>query len=1399
MATPENMTEDIAATTGDGGAPVEGATTPDLRPPAAIGRRGGWDASSLGPPISRLPISLTPPTESLPPAGSRLDLGPPDGGGAGGSGRGGGDNGDPGDPDDPGGEFQDDDFLNAHTMDQGEREQFEAPTGPEWEISPERGRWLFEEIYRLRTTMTYNERYALRDENGELYLPRLYKEVEQHVKAVCRVRNEKDPWDRYVRAADTVDPNTKKKIKGRIIGVKGIHETPLQVEYDEAGKPLRLIKASQEGEGSETASSFKAVSKEERDNLTDPLDVLIAADENRTLNPEQRKEVQRQLLIHFRLAHEKGLLQGADQALGSIARDLKGIPANQTRRLIRQRIEEAEEAAILTFDIKSTDPDVVSLYQIWNPYIRWARQRMELSLQEGQRQPEYREGEFKLPEGQGADKETYWEIGSYPKYYHITARTEEQFLIAKETFLRMIKDGSLGKSPQAIYEHVENFKSAFGGEGGRQNIRKDFLTEQRQELEGQLLVFVADYASDTYNPKTFKDASTSMALDEGPARWTRLLRAGGGQVGSFTFMFDKEALMEIFTNPVGERGELKAVAQHFMQEQARQIAIERGLGILLKDYDPDEPNNPARFLSDENAQAVRQNDLRANQERIGLHMSDEEFKNLYEGFEKGGDHIENFLKYGVLTKSRLKDLPDDLKDFVRQNGVQRLNPEQRQRLPKRLKDSIELGRIQLELQSIREKIRSGELKLERRDQTAVDFLNSKDRNTYNDFYASAETNFNIAFQMQGATGEKVRRGKGFFYVDKNPHFRAFSELEEKSVKIAWILEELKQGQEEEEEDKAKGGGRKIPLVPRFSRFSKEVQDFWNSLSDEEKKPSLGGLYGIDKNKMPEEQIRSLRIGWMLNEMKNRRRLNSFDQDDIKFYNEEVRAEEKDTHVDHIPVYLAEALTQYVVNHTKIQHANAKPEIRKVKNAKTGKEEDVEVPGAQVRFEVAEKARKEAIKEIVTKGWQAKIKLPKILFNTDPNSPKFGEVTGVSDTEFEEIDYQTAVKSIYSRYTTHTYWGYQPENSHMLLNHKIFEAAKRIRAGLSRPEDEDILATQLLIVDPTLKRLIINDETAQEKEFENDERTKEVTLLQSAVEESFLSHVYIVKDLYKSFLPQTGNAGKMRTGYNWEDWGGMMRFTMGIRELAASQPTRFARRLAAGISFAPMFIDSMPAIWGAGGVLGAVSMFSDKIKDKAQQGIVSQFGITKFIDQIDGANGLYAALIGTVHEGKHVEGWWMKPTNNNEFQHKWGGLEDDIDTLPKTQLEFLKDLRESFGRLETVIKLMRPLYSDTRNAGGALRLEKVDIFLENGRFNPDIEKDSRIYMNTGTSRHLESDFYDEAVAWILRDEPGGGGHAYPEELLWNRYILKKMKIFVGPQAKADSAKTFKSWFFDKAGL
>lgn len=1175
-------------------------------------------------------------------------------------------------------------------------EQPEIPR-EEYEFSAEKGRKIAEDIINFRTKMSYQERYT--GENG-LRLKQLYKDLQEYVNRVCQRRHEVDPWD----------PRRNFPIPSSMTPEQLIALPPDQRPANPPELSLREVIAQALDRRINPVNNGEVQAVQEDLSNVRSLKVLFELYENPATPNSELASIEQELGKYFSVARSKGLLKGVDDLLLSIYKDeiQGGASDAQTREMITRKMALARRAAETAFKSKRSDPEINKLYGVWEPYLSWAEERFEAALT-GQDQLPNRVGEWSFTE-KSEDTEIYWEPSpNYPGYYHVIARSPAQFRRAKETFLEVIKNGALGQSPDELMKHLINFKDALSARGnsiaieqatqpdGLNKMTPEFMEELRQEFEAEAFVWGADYNNETYNAKGYKDYMMAMTLHEGPARWTRLIRAGEGKVAVFTDMFDRDQLMEIFFNPGGERGEIDIIAMHYLQDQVRQIVIEKGMGVQLKDYNPRDTNissSPqaklARFFQFNGVDAVS---LKANLERIGIH--DQDLESLFEGFNDGRAHINNFEKF--------KDLEENS-------------------LPPILRESVALGRIQLEVDRIRQEIREGR---ENRSHNPLALLNPRDRKRYEDALAKAEVNFEIAFQMQGVSGEKVRKGKGFFYVDRNPYVQAFRKFED-----------------------------------------------------------------VDDSQLNPQQKKDKQIGRILVEIKDGRRVDNLTSDERSLY-EALTPEQRENYVDHVPVYMAESFVQVAVTAAKIKYANS---------------------SAQFRQDRVKEARDRAILQIKNRGFEAELldvdydehgrqigqlrplefKTPKLRMNTDGSiyRDSNGKVE-VLDVENKRVTVRNADAHIYSRYTTHTYWGYQGENRHMLLAPHIFEAARRIRDGLSRPEDEDMLATQLLITDPTLNRI---------RKFDEDQMQREITLLMAAVEESFQGRQDLRRELFKAFLPEDGYRGKMKAGYAMEDWGGMMRFTMGLRELVASQPARFSRRLGSEIAIIPMEIDSMSAIWAQRGVMGAVNTFADQIKRYTHQGVVGQFGITKFIDSMDYGVQLYKALIGDVdgQSGQHVEGLYMKPTNNNEKLHRFYGKEAEIAEYPQHQIPFLYEFKETFGRLEKVLKIMRVMYSDVRNAGGALSLENVDIFLENGRFNPQIESDRKISGDTGTSRHSQKVFYDAFINWLLSDKPGGGGQAYPDERYWNQFLNVKRVYSLG-EGILVSNNTIKDWLFDKIAL
>lgn len=1320
----------------------------------------------------------------------------------------------------------------------------EGQRGPEniWSLeNEETGRGIVDQLIEMRTTMSYGERH--RGERGRR-LDALYNSLQRCVNELCKVRNEDSfgPHQAFPRPIRGEAPN-------QILAPPEFPPLPQALEEMRAEVEKFRTQYHEEDEGVGQTGAFTVDPLPDSDDDARSITARRAQYNKRSTLRGDREAARSDLLLYFKHGKNRGLLKEVDAVLNLTYQDIArpGISSEQAEELLNRGVERARYIAGVEFqEAVEDDPNIpVQLTDVGQAYIDWARRRMERSLH-GQQQKEGREGEWLIPtsEQSGRAGETYWEVGSYPKYYHITAKTQEQFLTAKETFLQMIRSGSIGKSPTAIFEHVKNFIEVFGSEGGRQvregGITVDFLEENRHELEALLYILVANYSKEVYNPQQSKEAMMAMSLDEGPARWLAAYRAGKGGVAAFTQMFDYEAEMDIFNNPVGERGELDIVAGHFLQDTIRERAIERGMGIVLKDYDPRDQylssddlvakikaavdldtiksklekiktalNNKTLELPEDFKRAKlkagvieikrgkivlrqgatpemllsereqsRYGAYRANLKRLGLTGSTEEFKSLYEGFDKGDTHIKNYNHFAEDQKK-----PKDQRQYPPLSA-----------LPESIRKSIDLGRIQVELGKLRKAILEGKIKLEK-GKRATDLLRPGDRQIYKAAFDEAAANFEIAFQMQGVLGEKARRGRGFLYVDRNPYIQYYDDVAE-GIRLHWI-----------DEDKTK-------------RINPDELD----------------EIGINNEalKLPRDERRKFRIGWMLYKIREGKKLDTFSKEFKDLYNG-LDAKEREVVVDNIPTYQLENVVQWVVTWTKMKYAGASVEVRRQK---------------------VREARARIIKEIRTNGYSAQlwddevgpdgqpqlIRYKRPLGRVDPSTGKFkkfknGEILGYNEAgevvkllfgndgkpaglEFDHdgivvydkvdpakrkrIRYDSIRKDTIARlvtdpvagdtlveeavptfefaaqggdfrslYTVDTYWYYQGNNRATILTPDIEAAKERIALGLSRPEDEDPLALQALIVDPTRKRI---------KKFDDIHQQREVTLVAAAVLESFQDRMRIKHALYRAFLPKDGYIGRKRAGYRNEDWAGMDRFTFGFVELAAQQTSRFSRRLGAEIADVPLEHDSAPARWGVYGVSGAIKALADNIKSITHQGIVGQFGLTKIFDIFDEAINMYYALVGRTdpQTKEHKFGVLEKPTDNNEKMHKHmiASQSEGILGNPAHAIPFIYDLKECFGRLQTVTHIMRVMYSNLDNSQGALNLENHEIFLEDGSFNAAIESDRDILKNNGTARNRQKAFLDGEEGgrgfyrWLVDESPGGGGDVYAGEKYWNDYLFRE---------------------------
>lgn len=1126
-----------------------------------------------------------------------------------------------------------------------------GPEGPrppemsdkEWETSPERGRSIVKEIIRLETTLRYADRYHVRsglmsldirlgrreiyNERNGTYLDQLYKDLQDYTRAVRRVLNVRDPWDPAVAYREL-----EQALEGRTTGeVSGANQ--LGINRRNRGERPSVLP-------------------------TESLNSLLTKYKSET----NAEVVEGDMAIWFQEARNFGLLDRADTLFTSFYKQLTegNIPAEQIEEELKKVRDNAKGSIEGLLRSRRTDPRSAALSGIAEAYSTRTYDIFELMLS-GERYYSI-EGEFRLDEGldEEEDTNTYWRPGYYPKTYDILAKTAKHFRRAADSFLSTITRGRLGKSAAQLYEHFNNFTEKLVQAASAQNIEEQFSIELKQELEGHGHVFGADYSFETYNMRSANQFLMAMALDEGPQRWIAVARSGNGAVGAYLLKFDRDPRVKLMHNPGGSRGQLlnDTVTQHYLHAEIRNILIEEGMGVVMKNYDPRDAKSSAydpqsiRVLNLPQAEHAREQALAANVARIGIHQPTDEFKGLYEGFDKGDAHLINYGRYRGWSDDQLQALAPALRRSVIIGKVQSLLFPQGER---------NQGKDKNQLIKVIEKL------------IAEGRLTARDKRYWEEAYDHSRANFATAFQMVGATGEKARRGGGVFFIDrKDEHGRRF--------------------------------------------------------------------------------------------------------------------------VDNMPVYEAEMFVQYVENRIKIEFANL---------------------SAQERAEAVAEGREDAIQEIKTNGYQAKIKFPKILFNTDENSPNFGDVIGFDEEHIETIDFETATdpENPLNRWLNHTYLSYQPENRHQITNPDVLKAAKKRRMRLLRPdlltepeseyERHENLADLRLILDPTLNRVPSLQDIDMPEGYSSQQA--EILFSDAAVEASNMGHWRIVRELNAPFMPHDGNVFKFRTGYNLEDYAGIARFIIRMRQFVASNSKRFARRYATELENLPLNVSSMPDQWGQTGVLGAIEMFAAPVGTMSEQRLAGQFAITKWVEQMRIGNLIYDALVGHVdsEKGLSVEGLLEKPTNNaemiariqknlatlNQNAKDAGGSAQNAERIKgdtAAEEEFMKIALETFDRLWIILKLVRTMESDTRNAQGALDLENKEI-LKNGRPDLEILNDLAKNSDTGSSRHTEKQFFYAYIKWLTEGE---GAESYAFENAWYRKLNDKTILDTeGKMTRAD-------WLFKK---
>lgn len=1350
---------------------------------------------------------------------------------------------------------------------------------PEFEYSPERGRWLVEEVAYMETKLPYSKRWDA--ENGPKLVV-LSQELIKFVWVMERDRNKEAPFsteaDHKVerRSGVTLWQTTINAYKELV--ERGVS----QVDQEQGVSPVDFTEIDARGHD---------------------LTTLTAKFEDLSVSPAERVQVEKDLLEYFKEAKRKGLLIGIDEIFNTLYLDYEGNkkPVDYIKAVLDQKtvVDPARnpqpEAYITAMDKlrrRATDPGVnPRLLGIARAYIEWNRAKFR-DILDGIDPGDYREGEWRVPDerDKGEVSETYWEPSpNYPGYYIVHARTPTQFLTAAETFLRMLKSHALGYAPGELTQFAQNFKNFLNAEATKlaseqrgfpespNKMTSEFVDELRQKFDGDFYSWGAAYYGDHYNKDGYKQYFSAMALDEGPQRYVATIQSNDGGTGFHAKNQDNiNGLFEFSLNAQGSRGQFKdSIVQNYIYGVVTEIQIEQGVGAIIKDYDHRDPTggsspqafevrlqrakrleqleehlrrnqyNLASLTEEDQKDYLRaQAQTRKNIKRITLHQSKEAFASSYEGFYNGDTHRNNYREY------------------VEKRGLDPkvTNPKDPKYLPKKLRDSVRLGRIQVEMDKLRQEVRTGQVTL-RSGETLIGQLvtlkriDRKDRNFYEDAYDRSKASYETALQLQGITQETTVRGGGVYFVYRNKYERAYMEARERFL-------------EEEGERLTKARLR-----------LEELKIKW--LEEEETKLTLEG-----RKKRWEQDAHT---GWVLHEIRMGKRLETFPQYEKNLYLA-LSPEDRKTFIDNMSTQLTTKAVMAVANAIKMKYADDAPIWQREDLKKFIYDEDetghFKYPNfrAVYRTEMVKRAVERATEEVFTNGYDAKfsdqeykvlnfdpdrkkkaltldkipiknaqiiLKRPHIFGYTELGQPvvyfgQNGQPVDLEEADFDEnkqviiydmpadikrngqvmtqrkkvnlnnllnqggyvakewmtpdgerrttmmeevsLDFATAYASYLALHTANTYFAYQSNSTDSLIPDWVQKQAELIRDGVLRQEDADAFAGLLLTLDPTLCRL---------RKFEGAQMALEGIVFDAAVDESYMTWVGVRNALNKKFSPRDGNSEFMQMGYYIEDRGGDARFTLMIHNLVSKMPKRWARRLAAGLGDLPIYGTTTADNVGADGLTELVSFMDDAIHRISDQRIVSQFGLMKSINLFDNGAKLWFTLIGGTDQqsGQPVEGLLLKPlANNDQLVRAW--KTGSIFTDPAALNQFLYQLKETFARVEKSLKDIRTMYSEARNAQGALLLDKTDVFLPDGRYNPDINIDR----NTGTSRQIAKMFWNAYVDWLISREPGGGVDFYGESAAFYDLLKTTLKIYDGKEVIDDpDGRTWGDWLFDKMVL
>lgn len=374
--------------------------------------------------------------------------------------------------------------------------------------------------------------------------------------------------------------------------------------------------------------------------------------------------------------------------------------------------------------------------------------------------------------------------------------------------------------------------------------------------------------------------------------------------------------------------------------------------------------------------------------------------------------------------------------------------------------------------------------------------------------------------------------------------------------------------------------------------------------------------------------------------------------------------------------------------------------------------------------------------------------------------ELAETRGLVSLDFDEI-----TTHVLSQSCKEIYLSLQQEIRSQLLRSSTREAALRIRRGVSRPEEEDVLASMLLQIDPTLTRLRATSDDGN------------IELIGAQVYGSFWSHFRIMRELDRQSIDE--ETGRQEVYYGVPNERFAWKELLWSSNKLSREAKRYGRRGWLFFANSPVHAMSFAERFGTD-ISASVGIMhrSDYLAKKTEMEVTDANVLADIVDRIGKA---YQVMVLFAKGGqlgdRKITPLALKPFDNidgAEVEH----IEQTVSNRALVMRIFQK-LKENLGRCEAVLKGIEEQDNPVATSG-AMHLETTDVryVTRDGRRVVPTDLDIRFVAKDGTiieerPEGNPNEVYERAEVLFHRtDGTASGSHG--RRLDADGYVVEKKK-------------------------